>query len=64
MRMFEMKPNLNGNKSEKTDLKSVKKLLLFCKRYYPSIIIALTPSLSNVFTVKTKCSCGPPLSPS
>ena len=32
---------VNSVKGEKTDMKSVKKLLLFCKPYYPSIIIAL-----------------------
>lgn len=41
MKMFGPRHNANTDKREKTDIKSVKKLLLFCKPYYPSIIIAL-----------------------
>lgn len=44
------RPVANKGQHEKTDMKAVKKLLLFCKPYYPSIIIALILAVVSAIT--------------
>ena len=44
------RPVANKGQHEKTDMKAVKKLLLFCKPYYPSIIIAFILAVVSAIT--------------
>ena len=45
------KPNMNASgKREKTDFKSIKKLLSYCKPYIPAIIVALLLAVAGAIT--------------
>lgn len=45
------RPNMNASgKREKTDFKSIKKLLSYCKPYIPAIIVALLLAVAGAIT--------------
>ena len=44
-----MRPMQQMNTNEKADLGAIKKILVYCKRYLPAVIVALLRKLQNAF---------------